>query len=41
MLVMSASVKRLRLAAIVLIMILILTLTFYHQDDNAHYGLFR
>ena len=37
MLVMSASVNRLRLAAIVLIMVLILTLPFYHQDDNAHY----
>lgn len=37
MLVMSASMSRLRLAAIVLIMVLILTIPFYHQDDNAHY----
>lgn len=39
MLVMSASVRRLRLAAIVLIMVLILTIPFYHKDDNAHYAM--
>lgn len=37
MLVMSASVNRLRLAAIVLIMVLILTITILPSADNAHY----
>lgn len=37
MLVMSASVNRLRLAAIVLIMVLILTITILPSGDNAHY----
>ena len=35
--VMSASIRRLRLAATVLIMVLILTLTFYHQKNNTHH----
>ena len=34
---MSASVNRLRLAAIVLIMVLILTITILPSSDNAHY----
>lgn len=37
MLVMSASMSRLRLAAIVLIMVLILTITILPSVDNAHY----
>ena len=37
MLVMSASIMRLRLAAIVLIMVLILTITILPLSDNAHY----
>ena len=37
MLTMSASIRKLRLAAIVLIMVLILTLPFYHQVYNAQY----
>lgn len=37
MLTMTASINRLRLAAIVLIMVLILTITILPLSDNAHY----